>query len=339
MSNITLRDIAKALNISVSTVSRALNDSHEIGEETKKFVLAYATKHNYIPNRMARSLKVGKTRSIGVVICAMDNSFVAQMLDSIDQICTQSGYQIIIMQSKESYEQEKACINLLYANGVDGIMISPSFQTTDFSHLKELQLQGFPIVLFDRITAELDVHKVTVNNIKGAFEATTHLISSGHTRIAHLSSISTLGMTHERFEGYKQALAKHQVPYEEELVRFCNTADPQKIDENVAKAMKELLEQKPQAIFTATDLLSTKVLAYLNEHSYKIPEDISLIGFSNSDLAPILNPPLSTVRQPSRQIGEIAATTIINLVKGKDIGPAETIFLDTELQIRKSSSR
>ena len=339
MSNITLRDISKALNISVSTVSRALTDSHEIGEETKKLVLAYAKAHNYVPNRMARSLKVGKTRSIGVVICSIDNSFVAQMLDGIDQICTESGYQIIIMQSKESYDQEKACINLLYASGVDGIMISPSFQTTDFSHLKELQSQGFPIVLFDRITGELDVHKVTANNIQGAYQATAHLISAGYTKIAHLSSKSTLTMTHERFEGYKQALAAHQIGYKEELVKFCNTSDPYNADEHIAKAMSDLLVQQPEAIFTATDLLSTKALAYLNDHGYSIPEDIALIGFSNSDLAPILNPSLSTVRQPSKQIGELAAQTLINLVKGKDIGPAETILLDTELQVRKSSSR
>ncbi|MDQ8003436.1 MAG: LacI family DNA-binding transcriptional regulator [Pedobacter sp.] len=339
MSNITLRDISKALNISVSTVSRALTDSHEIGEETKKLVLAYAKEHNYVPNRMARSLKVGKTRSIGVVICSIDNNFVAQMLDGIDQICTESGYQIIIMQSKESYEQEKACINLLYASGVDGIMISPSLQTTDFTHLKELQSQGFPIVLFDRTTEELTAHKITANNIKGAYQATTHLILSGCTRIAHLNSKSTLAITRERFEGYKQALVEHQIAYEEDLVKFCNTSINENTDENVATAMEELLKQKPQAIFTATDLLSTKALAYLNKHGYKVPDDLSLIGFSNSDLAPILNPPLSTVRQPSRQIGELAAQTIINLVKGKDIGPAETVLLDTELQIRKSSSR
>jgi len=339
MSNITLRDISKALHISVSTVSRALTDSHEIGEETKKLVLAYAKAHNYVPNRMARSLKVGKTRSIGVVICSIDNSFVAQMLDGIDKVCTESGYQIIIMQSKESYEKEQACINLLYASGVDGIMISPSFQTTDFSHLKDLAAQGFPIVLFDRITEEVNVHKVTANNIQGAYQATAHLIATGCTKIGHVSSKSTLTMTHERFEGYKRALAAHQLPYKEELVKFCNTADPQKIDDNIAKAMAELLELKPHAIFTATDLLSTKVLAYLNEHNYKVPEDISLVGFSNSDLAPILNPPLSTVRQPSRQIGELAAQTLINLTKGKDIGPAETILLATELHIRNSSSK
>jgi len=339
MSNITLRDISKALNISVSTVSRALTDSHEIGEETKKLVLAYAKEHNYVPNRMARSLKVGKTRSIGVVICSIDNSFVAQMLDSIDQICTESGYQLIIMQSKESYEQEKACINLLYASGVDGIMISPSYQTTNFSHLKELQSQGFPIVLFDRISEEITVHKIAANNFKGAYQATEHLISNGYKTIAHLNNNSTLSMNSERFEGYKQALTDYQIPFNKALVKFCDTSEISKVDKQIAKSIDELLAHQPEAIFTATDLLSTKTLAYLNEKSYAVPQEIALIGFSNSDLAPLLNPSLSTIHQPSHQIGELAAQTLINLVKGKDIGPAETILLDTELKIRKSSGK
>lgn len=339
MSNITLRDISKALNISVSTVSRALTDSHEIGEETKKLVLAYAKEHNYVPNRMARSLKVGKTRSIGVVICSIDNSFVAQMLDSIDQICTESGYQLIIMQSKESYEQEKACINLLYASGVDGIMISPSYQTIDFSHLQELQSQGFPIVLFDRISEEITVHKVAANNFKGAYQATEHLISNGYKTIAHLNNNSTLSMNSERFEGYKQALTDYQIPFNKALVKFCDTSEISKVDEQIAKSIDELLAHQPQAIFTATDLLSTKTLAYLNEKGYAVPQEIALIGFSNSDLAPLLNPSLSTIHQPSHQIGELAAQTLINLVKGKDIGPAETVLLDTELKIRKSSGK
>ncbi len=339
MSNITLRDISKALNISVSTVSRALTDSHEIGEETKKLVLAYAKDHNYVPNRMARSLKVGKTKSIGVVICSIDNSFVAQMLDGIDQACNENGYQIIIMQSKESYEQEKACINLLYASGVDGIMISPSYQTTDFSHLKELQQQGFPVVLFDRITNELDAHKIAANNFKGAYEATQHLISSGCKKIAHLNSRSNLALTIERFEGYKQALIDKHLNYKEELVKFCDTSDAENIDENIAKSMEHLLKQQPDAIFTTTDLLSTKALAYLDQNGYRVPKDIMLLGFSNSDLAPLLNPSLSTVHQPSREIGHLAAQTLIQLVKGKDLGPTETTLLDTALHIRKSTTR
>ena len=195
------------------------------------------------------------------------------------------------------------------------------------------------MVLFDRITEELTAHKITANNVKGAYQATAHLITTGHSKIAHLSSKSSLTMTSERFEGYKQALADHQIAYTEKLVQFCDTTDHQYIEENLSNSMVKLLEQQPDAIFAATDLLSIKALEYLNQNNYSIPNGIALIGFSNSELAAMLNPSLSTVRQPSRQIGELAAQTLINLVKGKDIGPAETVLLDTELQIRKSSSR
>jgi LacI family transcriptional regulator len=338
MSNITLRDISKALNLSVSTVSRALTDSYQIGEETKKIVLDYAKAHNYVPNRMARSLKEGRTRSIGVVICSIDNNFVAQMLDGIDQICTESGYQIIIMQSKEAQQQERACVDLLYASGVDGIMISPTYQTTDFSYLKKLQESGFPIVLFDRISNEMDAHKITANNFQGAYEATKHLINNGHTKIAHINSNSRLTMASERFEGYKKALKDHHIEFKQELVKFCDTTTPQTLNESLEKALEELLSTtKPQAIFTATDLLSTKCLSLLHQKGIQIPKDMALIGFSNSDLAELLNPSLSTIYQPSHEIGYTAAQLLINLIKGKDMGPYETIQLNTTLQIRSSS--
>lgn len=339
MSTVTLKDISKALKLSVSTISRALNDNYQISEETKQIVLDYAKRHNYTPNRMARSLKVGKTRSIGVVICSIDNNFVAQMLDGIDQACTANDYQIIIMQSKESYEQEKSCVELLYASGVDGIMISPSYQTTDFSHLSKLQERGFPVVLFDRVSKDITAHKIAANNFLGAYQATVHLILNGNTKIALLNSKSALAMTTERFEGYQQALTEHQVPYNEALVKFCDTTNTKDADQQISKALDDLLAQKPDAIFTATDLLSTKALAYLKAKGYAIPKDIAMVGFSNSDLAPLLNPALSTVYQPSHQIGELAAQTLINLVKGKDIGPPATTLLNAELLIRTSSSR
>src|SRR5690606_27372816 len=139
MANLTLRDIAQALNLSVSTVSKALHDSYEIGEETKQRVREFATAHNYSPNRMAKSLKMGKSGSIGVIICSIDNSFVAQMLDGIDAACTEAGYDLVIMQSKESLAKETACIAQLEARGVEGILISPSIQTKDFKRLKALQ--------------------------------------------------------------------------------------------------------------------------------------------------------------------------------------------------------
>lgn len=339
MNNVTLRDIAKALNLSVSTVSRALTDSYQIGDKTKQRVLAYAKEHHYVPNRMAKSLKEGKSRSIGVVVCAIDNSFVAQMLDGIDQYCTANNYQLIIMQSKESYEQEKACINLLYAGGIDGLLISPSYQTVDFSDLNQLQAAGLPIVLFDRLSKQMETHKVASDNFKGAYDATMHLIANGYRTIAHLNSNSKLSLTTERLEGYQKALADAGLSYREELVKFCDTSNPQLLDAQVNAAIIQLLDliPKPDAIFTATDQLSTKSLMVLNQLNYQVPKDMAIMGFSNSDLAEILNPALSTVQQPAFNIGNLAAKKLIELIENRGTADFETVLLPTTLHIRASS--
>jgi LacI family transcriptional regulator len=339
MSNpITLRDISKALNLSISTVSRALTDSYQIGDKTKKKVLAYAKEHNYVPNRMARGLKEGKSRSIGVVVCSIDNNFVAQMLDGIDSYCTANDYQLIIMQSKESFEQEKACVNLLYAGGIDGLLISPTYQTTDFEYLKNLQKAGLPVVLFDRLSDKIETHKVAADNFKGAYNATLHLINNGFKHIAHINSNTKLSMATERFEGYKKALADAGLAYEEELVKFLDTTKADNLNENLAEIIAQLMHTKTDAIFTATDKLSTKCLVLLNNLGYQVPKDVALIGFSNTDLADALNPSLSTIYQPCFEIGSLAAKQLLSLINGKTKEPFETVLLPTKIQVRSSSS-
>ncbi len=336
---ITLRDIANALNLSVSTVSRALTDSYQIGDETKQRVLAYANAHHYLPNRLARGLKEGKSRTIGVVVCSIDNNFVAQMLDGIDHYCTEQGYQLIIMQSKESFEQEKACVALLYASGIDGLLISPSYQTTDFEYLIQLQQSGLPIVLFDRLSDQMNTHKVAVANFKAAYDATLHLIEQGHQSIAHINSFTQLRMATERFEGYKAALKDSGLTFRQELVKFCTTTSPETLQENLNTALQELmaLEKRPSAIFTATDQLSTRCLAMLHQLNYKVPEELALIGFSNTDLADALNPALSTIRQPSFEIGRLATVQLLSLIKHKH-EDFETILLPVQIDVRASST-
>ena len=336
---ITLRDIAKALNLSVSTVSRALTDSYQIGETTKKKVLAYAKAHQYVPNRMARGLKEGKSRSIGVVVCSIDNNFVAQMLDGIDSYCTAHDYQIIMMQSKESYEQEKAGVNLLYAGGIDGLLISPTYQTIDFQHLTNLQNAGLPVVLFDRLSHQIDTHKVAANNFQGAYDATKHLIDNGFKIIAHINSDTKLSLATERFEGYKKALSDHNITYDDQLVKFCDATTATNLNENLMIAIKDLmsLNHKPDAIFTATDLLSTKSLSIIHQLGYVIPNEVALIGFSNTDLADSLNPSLSTIYQPAFEIGSLAAKQLLSLIEGKKTEAFETVLLETQLETRESS--
>ncbi len=333
--NITLKDIGKALNISVSTVSRALSDNYQIGAATKKRVLDYAEKHNFVLNRMAKSLKEGKSRTIGVVICSLDNSYVAQMLDGIDRFCTDKGYQIIIMQSKELQQQENACINLLYASGIEGLLISPAYQNTDLAYLIDLQQAGLPIVLFDRLSDHIQTTKVASNNFQGAYDATMHLINNGYRKIAHINTNTKLSITTDRLKGYLQALQDNDIPYRENYICFYDFAI-ENLEEMVMDLMN--LPDKPDALFTATDQITLKCQSILAKLNYAIPAQLAFMGFSNTDMADIFNPPLTTINQPAFKIGTLAARKLIEIIEQPNENSAyETFLLDTEIQQRAST--
>lgn len=341
MSNITLRDIANALNVSVSTVSKALCDSYEISEETKQRIVDYANAHHYRPNRIAKSLKQGTSKSIGVVVCSIGNSVVADMLDGIDTTCMASGYHIIIMQSKESFEQEQLCLAFLRSHNIDGLLISPASETQSFEYLTHLQNSGLPIVLFDRLIADINSHKVGANNFEGGYQATTHLIKNGFQRIAHITIKSPFSITTERLKGYQQALHDNGIPNRDEYIKYCAYDNLNELDQEVTKAIESLmaLPEPPNAIFTATDLISTRSVGLINNLGYKIPQDLALIGFTNTELADVLAPPLSTVYQPAFEIGELAANTLISLIEKKEeTQEFKTIKLPTRMQVRSSSS-
>ncbi len=340
MPNMTLRDIANALDLSVSTVSKALRDSYEIGYETKKRVMNYARANHYLPNRMAKSLKEGKSGSIGVVVCSIDNSFVSRMLDGIDGACTAAGYDIIIMQSKESLTQEKSCLKQLEARGVEGILISPAAETVNLDHIIGLRGVGMPIVLFDRISERFDSYQVGVDNREGAFLATQHLIANGYMRIAMLNIGPDIHFASLRGKGYQDALRANHIPYREEYVRLCNPSSRDTLKDCVRTNIRSLLELStpPDALFTTTDQLSTHSLSVMHQLGYQVPQDIALIGFSNTELADILTPPLSTVYQPAFEIGRKAAEKLIALIVGKEEPEEyETVMLPVQLDIRESS--
>jgi LacI family transcriptional regulator len=333
--NITLKDIAKELHISVSTVSRALRDNYQIGDATKKRVLDYAKQHNFVHNRMARGLKEGKSRTIGVIVCSLDNNYVAQMLDGIDSFCTDNEYQLIIMQSKELQEQENACINLLYGSGIDGLLISPAYQNTDFAQLKSLQNEGLPIVLFDRLSDHIQTDKVASDNFRGAYEATMHLINNGYRKIAHINTNTELSITTERLNGYLEALKDSQIPYREDYIHYDDYAE-----ENLESIINNLmtLPDRPNALFTATDQITMKCVSVLSKSPYHVPNDLAMIGFSNTDMADAFNPPLTTVRQPAFNIGKMAAKRLIENIENPNWqNDFETILLENELQYRSST--
>jgi len=331
---ITIKDIAKALNLSTSTVSRALRGSYEINTETKKMVLEYAEKMNYHPNPIALSLKENRSKAIGVIVPEIANNFFSQAINGIEAVAYDRGYHVVIFQSHESYERERSNIQHLVGRKVDGVLISLSGQTTEVEHLQEIQKRGVPLVVFDRISNDIISNKVIADNFQGAYEATEHLILSGRKRIAHITSPSLLYTTNERLEGYKAALAKYDIPFNESLVRYCGF-EP----EDAKQVIFEILEtQKPDAIFTASDRLALDSFAAVKAKGIQIPEQVAFIGFTNLGVAHLLDPPLSTIVQPAFAIGKTAAEMLLDTIENKQSNAAvKTIKIPTEVNLRTSS--
>jgi LacI family transcriptional regulator len=334
----TIKDIAKALNLSTSTVSRALRGSYEISAETKKAVLEYAEKINYRPNPIALSLKERRTRAIGVVVSEIANNFFSQAINGIESIAYNRGYHVIITQSHESMEREKVNVEHMAARGVDGLLISLSSESSDIGYLKELHEKGMPIVFFDRVTSEIETHSVTANNYLGSFHATEHLVYQGFKRIAHLTSSPYLSITRERLEGYKAALEKHGIPYREELVKYCNHGGM--ILSEVEDAINSLLKgkSKPDAIFSAGDRLTITSFGLLRRMKQK--KELGFTGFTNTQVGDLFSPSLTVIRQPAFEIGQTATEFLISMIESKrPVTDFENKVLETELIIRDSSNK
>ncbi len=329
---ITIKDIAQALNLSPSTISRALSDSYEINEETKKKVLEYAEQHNYKRNPIALSLKQRRSYSIGVVVCEVANSFFSQAIDGIESVAYAKGYHVIIAQSHDSYHREVVNMEHLANRSVDGLIISMSAETTDYSHIKKLHTDGLPIVFFDRVIDDIDTHKVTANNKAGAIDATRLLYDKGCRRIAHLANAPHLSITLERMEGYRNALEELGLPFNDAYVRYCHHGG--RLQEEVDDAIRYFLElpDKPDAIFVASDRLSIGCLSALNRYAPEHEQPV-VTGFSNSEVLDLLKPNFSYVTQPAFDIGRTAMEKLIQLIESKyPVEEFEHVVLDTVLK-------
>ena len=335
---VTIKDIAKALSLSTATVSRALRDSYEISAETKQIVLDCAEKLNYQPNPIAKSLRDRRSGSVGVIVCEIANSFFSQAINGIESIAYSGGYNIIISQSHESYEREVINLKYLASRSVDGLLISLSTETNDLSHFEYLHNKGLPMVFFDRIPGNIPAHRVTVDNYKGAFEATEQLIQSGYKRIATLTNSAYLSITNERITGYKAALTCHGLAVQDQYIKHCFYGGM--IFSEIEDALNKLLSlpQRPDAIFTTSDKLTTGCLKYLTKKGIRVPSDIALVGFSNSEIADLLSPSLTVVRQPAFEMGKAAMELLMTIIESKHkITRFENIVLTPELIVRDSS--
>ena len=337
---VTIKDIAKALGLSTSTVSRALRDSYEISPETKRLVLEYAQNINYRPNPIALSLKEKRSRSIGIIVCEIANSFFSQIINGIESIAYDKGYNVIMAQSHESYEREILNVQYLASRSIDGLLVSVSSETNDLDHLKTLQQRGLPIVFFDRVADELSTHKVSVDNFKGAYDATIHLLSNGYTRIAALAGSEYLSITKERLGGFHKAMAEGGYTVDPTYVRHCLHGGM--IYEEVERELLALMQlpEKPDAILASADKLTTNCMRICQKYGFRVPEDLALVGFSNLDLTDLLSPALSVVRQPAFEIGQVATELLIQQIESKrPVVEFETRILQPQLFVRASSDR
>lgn len=340
MKRLTLKDIAKALNLSVPTVSKALSDSHEINKETKEKIVAYAHEHNYQYNALARSLKTGKTNIIGVIVSTISNSFFSQILEGIEESTNFQQYNIIIMQSRECPAIEKKCIDVLYSKGVDGILISPVSDSANLNYLQQLHNNNCPIVIFDRINNKVDTFKIGIDNKKAAKKATQELINRNYRNILHITGLAN-GVTNERLIGFQEALYQNKLAFNETNLLRCDLSQIHIVEEQILTKLAELKKENksPDAIFTATDLLTNRIIGLLALQKIKIPSEIALIGFSNTNYALSFNPPLTCISQPAKNIGKLAFEKMIHILqfrlKQREI-VYETIELDAEITIRES---
>ncbi|MCZ4223870.1 LacI family DNA-binding transcriptional regulator [Pedobacter rhodius] len=326
----TIKDIAKALGLSTSTVSRALRDRYEISDETKKLVLAYAEKVNYRPNPIARSLKERRSYSIGIIVSEIANNFFSQVINGIESIAYAKDYHVIISQSHESHKQEKLNVEHLASRSIDGLLIALSSETQDVDYLRALYAKGLPIVFFDRVPDNFDTHKVIANNFKGSFDATEHLILSGKRTIANLTSSQNLSTTKERLEGYKAALAKHHIDFNPQLVKFCQHGGMH--SDELEQAVKALLPLNPDGIFISADRLTTGFIMALKKTNPEIVNKIAIAGFTNSNLVELFSPSLTSVKQPAFEIGQVATELLISMIEAKrPVTEFETRVLDTQL--------
>ncbi len=334
-SPITIKDIAKALNISASTVSRALKDHPDISRETKEAVNTLAAKLRYKPNAVALSLKNSKTNTIGVIIPEVVHYFFSSVISGIEDVAYEAGYNVMVCQSNEKYAREVINVQALESNRVEGALVSVSKETHDFSHLLNLEENGVPIVFFDRAPEELDVDRVIIDDRKAAYNATTHLIETGCKRIAHLSTHQTLGIGFERLAGYRKALEDHGIPYREDLVVVADSF------ELAGDATRNLmhLPSPPDAIFAVNDMTAVGAMKTLQRMSIAVPQKVAIIGFSAGFFSDITTPTLSSVDQHGYEMGVEAAKLLLQRIEIPVEGKHKTQFIDTHLVLRESTKR
>ncbi|MCK9640498.1 MAG: LacI family transcriptional regulator [Prolixibacteraceae bacterium] len=331
----TIHDIARELNISASTVSRALQNNPRISFKTREKIIALANSVGYRPNTLASNLRNKRSNTIGIVVPLINRYFFSAVISGVEEVAFKAGYTVVISQSNDLANKEISIVHSMLANRVDGLIISIAMQPTNYEHLKTFRKKNVPLVFFDRTVAEIDTNKIVVDDFMGGFRVTQHLIDQGYKRIGHMSGPQNLQTYIDRKKGYFEALLKNGISYDESLV-VTNSLTSEDGKDAVQQLMN--LPVPPDAIFCGNDTTALSSMIYLRDRGIRIPEDFGIVGFSNEPFSKVVSPSISTIAQPGFLMGQKAAELILQQIEHKDRS-FKTIVLPTELVVRESSNR
>ena len=331
--NITIKDIARELGISPSTVSRALKDHPDISQATRDAVNELAERWNYRPNPIALSLKSGSSKTIGVIIPDVVHFFFSTVISGIEDVVYQRDYNMILCQSNEMWEHEVKNIKTLLSSRVDGILASVAKTTTDFGHYRSITDKDIPLVFFDRAAEEIDTDSVVIDDETGSYRAVNHLLRMGKKRIVHLAGPPRLAIARNRLNGYLKAMKEYRLTPQDDYIVKCDDI------ESAERIIPELLTKtpRPDAFFAVNDLTAAQTLMIVKRHGLRIPQDIAIVGFTNSQIATLTDPGLTSVDQKGFEMGQMAARLLIDRIENRH-GPVQKKIITSDLVIRGSSS-
>lgn len=337
--DVTIYDLARELNLSPATISRGLKKSNVLNKDTVGRILLKAEEMGYRHNNFASNLRNRRTQTIGVIIHRINSYFMASVVAGIEDVARKEGYHIIITQSSEKKELEKANAQTLFDKRVDGLLISLAFDTTDFAHLEPFFDKNIPVVSFDRPLPSGKSTCVVIDNYHAAHNAVTHLIEQGCKRIMHIGGNLLRDVYAERLRGYRLSLEEHHIAYSERLVYICELNEQDGI--NAANYILSLSKnERPDGVFCANDVSAAYCMSRLKVHGIKIPEEIAFVGFNNDAISRVIEPNLTTIDNPGYAIGEAAAAALLNVLKGDESTlKTNKIVLKSPLLVRDSSQR
>jgi len=333
---VTIYDIAKVLNVSAATVSRGLKDHPGIRKDTKKRIVKAAEKMGYQHNSFASNLRKRTSKTIGVIVPRLDSYFMSSVIAGMEKVLNGAGYNLIISQSQESVKKEIASTQTLFHGRVDGLLVSLSSETKDLDHFDPVFNKKIPLIFFDRVIELPHCTSIVINNEKAGYDATMHLIENGCKRIAHITGSLNRNVYADRLKGFKKALAAKKIAYDPKLV-FTDSLT----DAAGAGVAGEILAmaKKPDGVFTANDTSAVACMRELKRGGIKIPNDIAFVGFNNDPISRVIEPNLTTINYPGEEMGEMAATTLINSLKHVSASKLNKVIINHELIVRQSSVR